>query len=658
MKSYLEVAKEDSGNITSLNETMSYERQETILSAIAQSITGNLTVKVHIRPTNTGESYTDRNDIYVGDDESLLKVYVRLNRRKKVNPFLMRLKLVAHETLHSLFTPYKIYESERVSLVLEGYSPHQVKHVFDVIENLIIETREPSVFGGWLHSAFLYGSYTQYSCTRKLQYIHDHLQWETAILNLQNTCNLEDGMRLRGHFSSEKAKDLYERTKPMIEDILNSSHSTSDKVAIIKDVVRMVIDTFPETRSVSDEELHRKPMNSRTADLPSIEENLLLPDETGQESELTDEDKRENKENSEERNADRDNTDDKHLEEGETGEESEDAENEKDFSENEERKFDSDRKLNKLMKQINQYAVSLERIEKNSCMSENAITKEFGENIAHVEKHTGSLTVLPEDREFYRKSVMENKQLIRSLNALFKKELKRIRDEDEYFTSGKIDPVRVVSYRRKTVELFKRPLGDSGTNEAAITVRIDQSGSMSNRYSRRGRKLCDEAGELACVLTEVFADLKVSLQVCGFAEVGVEEEHEIFKEFNSSTTPRETVAKSRLNKSSATPTGWTIYQGIQELKARQEKNKVFILITDGYPSSQVSRLFMSINHIRKHIRNAQKEGIAFLCLLVGECEPSLHHKIFGDSLIVAGSSTSLAVAISPKLKKVAKRWNN
>ncbi len=216
----------------------------------------------------------------------------------------------------------------------------------------------------------------------------------------------------------------------------------------------------------------------------------------------------------------------------------------------------------------------------------------------------------------------------------------------------------MVSHRRKTVELFKRPLGDSGTNEAAITVRIDQSGSMSNRYSRRGRKLCDEAGELACVLTEVFADLKVSLQVCGFAEVGVEEEHEIFKEFNSSTTPRKTVAKSRLNKSSATPTGWTIYQGIQELKARQEKNKVFILITDGYPSSQVSRLFMSINHIRKHIRNAQKEGIAFLCLLVGECEPSLHHKIFGDSLIVAGSSTSLAVAISPKLKKVAKRWNN
>lgn len=76
------------------------------------------------------------------------------------------------------------------------------------------------------------------------------------------------------------------------------------------------------------------------------------------------------------------------------------------------------------MKQINQYAVSLERIEKNSCMSENAITKEFGENIAHVEKHTGSLTVLPEDREFYRKSVMGNKQLIRSLNALFKKSLR------------------------------------------------------------------------------------------------------------------------------------------------------------------------------------------------------------------------------------------
>ena len=101
------------------------------------------------------------------------------------------------------------------------------------------------------------------------------------------------------------------------------------------------------------------------------------------------------------------------------------------------------------------------------------------------------------------------------------------------------------------------------------------------------------------------------------------------------------------------------YIGIKELKARQEKNKVFILITDGYPSSQVSKQFMSINHIRKLIRKAQKEYIAFLCLLVGECEPGIHHKLFGDSLVVASnSSISLAAAISPKLKKIAKRWNN
>ena len=136
------------------------------------------------------------------------------------------------------------------------------------------------------------------------------------------------------------------------------------------------------------------------------------------------------------------------------------------------------------------------------------------------------------------------------------------------------------------------------------------------------------------------------------------EEHEIFKEFSSSHTPKESVAKSRLNKSSATPTGWTIYQGVHELKMRPEKNKVFILITDGYPSSQISEQFMSTNHIRRHIRNAEKEGIAFLCLLVGECEPALHHKLFGDSLVVANRNTSLAVAISPKLKKIAKKWNN
>ncbi len=83
-----------------------------------------------------------------------------------------------------------------------------------------------------------------------------------------------------------------------------------------------------------------------------------------------------------------------------------------------------------------------------------------------------------------------------------------------------------------------------------------------------------------------------------------------------------------------------------------------ILITDGYPFSKINKQFMSTTHIRKMIRDAEKESIAFLCLLVGECEPDLHHKIFGDSLIVAEQSSSLAVSIAPKLKKTVKRWNN
>lgn len=367
MKSYLEVAKENTDSITSISDTMSYERQEHILSAIAQSITGNLSIKVHIQPTNTGESYTERDDVFVGDDDSLLKVYKSPNRRKKINPFLKRLNDVAHECLHSLFTPYKIYESEIVSMEQEGYSPYQVKHLFDTIENLIIETREPSIFGGWLHAAFLYGSYAQFSCTRKLQYVSDYLQWETAVMNLQNTCNLDEGMILKGHFSSRKAENLYINTKPLLQQILNISHSTSDKAALIKEVVRMVIETFPETTSVSDEELRRKPMSSRTADLPSMEETFVLPDEKGKDSELTNEKKQSNDEqdqkNKKKKSSD-DNSNEKLDKESDINEENEDTNTEKEFSENEERQFNSDRKLNKLMKQINQYTLAMDRIEK------------------------------------------------------------------------------------------------------------------------------------------------------------------------------------------------------------------------------------------------------------------------------------------------------
>ncbi len=654
-----------------VNEGMSSERQERVLSAIAQSITGNLTVRVRVCPMEYDTAYTDGNTIYTGDDASLVKKFIRRDG-KKINPFLLRLKLVVHETLHALFTPYKKLEAEKVSLALEGYPPEKVSRIFNVIEDLIIESREPSVFGGWVHSAFIYGSYINYICTPKLEFVEPERQWETAVTNLRDSINLDRGVRLNGKFSSFKAMEVYTKTYPLLEKIVNFSYTSSEKFNLMKDVVKAVLDAFPAVKELSEAEMARKPMDSRVAEPPDMPSPVAFPDADGNlkkdssgESSVSDEkDNLSTKQN---------NSDENPYDTGEeysdaysqeasddnmphTQESTEPDETSGSLSEAEE-KIESERKITKILKQINQYAVGLEKMENNSSMSDKLLARDFGESFKHIEKHTGSLTVLPEDRAFYDAAIKGNIRLIRSLNALFKKELKRVKNEDEYFTSGRIAPLRYFTHSKRSVEIFKRPMGDSGANEAAITVRIDQSGSMSNRYSKRGKKLCNEAGELACVLTEVFCDLDVSLQVAGFAEVGDEEEHEIFKEFSSSSTPKEAVAKSRLNKSSATPTGWTIYQGVKELLRRPEQNKVFILITDGYPSSQVSKYFMSTNHIRKHIREAENKGVAFLCLLVGECEPSLHHKIFGDNLIVANKNQSLAVAISPKLKKTAKKWN-
>ena len=655
-----------------VNEGMAKDRQETVLSAIAQSITGNLTVRVKVCPIDTGVGYTDKNIIFAADDDTILKVFQR-HDRKPVNPFLVRLKIVVHETLHALFTPHKELEAQKVSLSLEGYPPNKVSHIFNVIEDLIIESREASVFGGWVHSAFLYGSYVNFMCSPRIEQNAPADQWEAAVINLRDSINLNMGLRLKGRFSSWKAGELYSKTKPMLERIVNLSHSGADKFNLMKDIARMILDTFPESKKLSDEEMLRKPLDSRVAQLPDMPRNVMLPDIDGTEKnrssidrenadkrEATDgetaNDRDESRTSSDETNP-HDHNEENISKDSVKSEDITDKKSDSDLTESDD-KMDNERKISKILKQINQYALGLEKMENNSSMSDTLIAKDFGEVFKHVEKHTGSLTVLPEDRTFYNDSIRGNLRLIRSLHALFKKELKRIKDENEYYSSGRIDPLRYHTHSKRSVEFFKRPLGDSGLNEAAITVRIDQSGSMSNRYSKRGKKLCYEAGELACVLTEVFIGLSVSLQVAGFAEVGNEEEHEIFKEFSSSTTPKEAVAKSRLNKSSATPTGWTIYQGITELMRRPEKNKVFILITDGYPSSQVSKYFMSTNHIRKYIREAESNGIAFLCLLVGECEPSLHHKIFGDSLIVANRNSSLAVAISPKLKKTAKKWNN
>lgn len=646
--------------LRTVNESMSIERQETLFSAIAQSVTGNLTVRVAVLPLQGRVGFTDGNTIFVGNDASILAAYQR-NDGKLVNTFLMRLKLVVHETLHALFTPYQQYQQEQLSLELEGYDPHQVKYIFDVVEDLVIESREPSIFGGWVHAACQYGSYVSFMCASRIDTMPVERQWAAALHNLRDTCNFESGMRFKGRMTGFKAKEVWVKIKPMLEKILSFTYTTSEKGTLLKNIARIILEVFPHTERLSDEELARKPLESRLAELPKLPHDVALPNPDGKVRETRDTSNEMDLEENHPSNRKQDSDPQQHRKDPQqdAAEKQMNFQQEEmdEFTETEGRKLESERKLSKLLQQINQYAHSMERMEKNSSISDRLLARDFTGTFSHTEKHTGALTVLPDDLEFYRNSVKENKLLICSLHALFKKELKRLKDEDEYFTSGRVDPVRIKTHGNRSVELFRRPQGDSGVNEAAITLRIDQSGSMNNRYSERGRKLCREAGELACVLTEVFTDLRVSLQVAGFAEVGTCEEHEIFKEFDSSNTPKEAVAKSRLNKSSATPTGWTIYQGIHELKMRPEENKVFILITDGYPSSQVNPMFMNASHIRKFIRDAERSGIAFLCLLVGECETELHRKIFGDSLIVVHKGTSLAVAISPKLKKLAKHWN-
>ena len=662
-------------DLLTVNEGMSTERQEMLFSAIAQSITGNLTVRVVIQNLLGRVGFTDGNRIYVGDDESILRIYQR-HDGKAVNPFLMRLKLVVHETLHALFTPYKQYQQEMISMVLRGYDAHQVQYIFDIVEDLVVESREPTIFGGWVHSACMYGSYTSFLCAPKLDGLSPEQQWAAALCHVRDTCNFESGMRFKGKFTSFKAKEVWVKIKPMIEKILQFTYTTSEKGALLREIAVVILEAFPQSDRLSDEDLARKPLESRLAELPRLPNDIALPNKDGKTRETQDTDQTmdstENHSSSDEKNTQKQNSEqnkqknqqtessEQQSSDNQSNDLSDDGDYSDDngFTETEERQNESDWKISKLLQQINQYACSVERMEQNSSISDKLLERDFNGAFLHNEKHTGSLTVLPSDREFYHSSVNANKRLIRSLNALFKKELKRIRDENEFYTSGRVDPVRIATHKQRSVELFRRPMGDSGQNEAAITLRIDQSGSMNNRFSNRGRKLCSEAGELACVLTEVFTDLRISLQVAGFAEVGVSEEHEIFKEFDSCNTPKEAVAKSRLNKSSSTPTGWTIYQGVHELKMRPEKNKVFILITDGYPSSKVKKEFVNTNQIRKYIRDAERSGIAFLCLLVGECEPGFHHKLFGDSLIVANRSTSLAVAISPKLKRVAKHWNN
>lgn len=168
----------------------------------------------------------------------------------------------------------------------------------------------------------------------------------------------------------------------------------------------------------------------------------------------------------------------------------------------------------------------------------------------------------------------------------------RAKTQYEYGTKqGKMDYSRLARLALKTPGFSERIFKKKVTNtvlDAAVTVLIDMSGSMC------GDKVLF-ACEAAVLLNEVFAVLKVPVEILGFTDASYSGEFNplnyVYKSFATLKLSEEDLIKNIAASSShmtGNPDGDSIIWAYDRLVRRKEKKRLLVVMSDGQPAASRS----------------------------------------------------------------------
>ncbi len=258
--------------------------------------------------------------------------------------------------------------------------------------------------------------------------------------------------------------------------------------------------------------------------------------------------------------------------------------------------------------------------------------------------------------ETYTKKYGEIVQKYAVSKTAFVKRLKRIFDTDqakkEYKKSGKVNIKRYTG-SRKTARIFERRTAPKGIDDLAVTILVDESGSMNAREIDTPRYQI--ARECAIMLTESFADLKVPVYVLGFSadEFGYSAEHYHYIKWKN--TLRERYRLLQIQAKANNFDSMSVNYAAEILKKRRAEHKLLIVISDGIPACCAIDQKQGYADTKESIRMARKD-MDVLGIAVGNDLTEQIQYLYGKNFIHITDVNAAFANISKEIADIVKRW--
>lgn len=255
----------------------------------------------------------------------------------------------------------------------------------------------------------------------------------------------------------------------------------------------------------------------------------------------------------------------------------------------------------------------------------------------------------------YEASELEYDSLCREMKTYIlnlKSELRKIfqapNRKTEYRTSGRLDTGRACG-KKISARLFKKRNAPDDKADLGILVLLDASGSMNNKVHMV--KLC------CTLLQEAFSAFKVHFKVIDFTSEGnYDASYKHYGSWDNTLEDRKCI--TTYHAGGGTFLGHAIRYGGNLLKKRPEQHKIYIVITDGDPSSS---MYKQRNDGMNDCRSAVKEISQFADVIgIGvygdESEKKKFEFVFQESFVSFRDITTLVQELPKKLKRIIRNY--
>lgn len=247
----------------------------------------------------------------------------------------------------------------------------------------------------------------------------------------------------------------------------------------------------------------------------------------------------------------------------------------------------------------------------------------------------------------YDKIVNRNIGNINNAVKKFKTIFAEDADETEYRSSGKISVERSMT-SSVTTKLFTKSKDPEDKSNMAVTVLIDESGSMHGSRIERAK-------EAAICITEIFAKLGIPTYTLGFTADtnGADVVHNHYTNWKNTKADRWSL--TAIDAKANNFDGYSIRYAAELLNLRGESHKVLVVISDGEPAAYAYHNMDGYRDTKDAIREARANGETVLGVAIG-ADVDVLYKMYGNDFIFVENNVSLFNGIMKKFTEMVKKW--